>query len=311
VSYTHGLLKEKGLLALTYTRTLEPQSTSSWVLSLRYFFDTITSVAATVGGTGNRNTQGVSLERSIPQGEGVGYALGGGHAGGQGSDGAFGRAFVQVNAANATFGGEYSRASNPEAGVSMSNVFVAGSIGYVGGRVFAARPIEDSFALVRLPELADVPVYANSWYAGKTNADGEVVVNNIGSYYDNFIVFGAKDLPLDYVFPSAEKIISPMTRSGSLVQFAIRKNHAVIGVLVIARDGKQLPLEFREIVLERSGAAIQSFTAHRGEFYADGVEPGEYRVRVKGDPPCAASIKVPDPADAMTDVGIVICDTTQ
>jgi outer membrane usher protein len=188
-------------------------------------------------------------------------------------------------------------------------VFLAGSIGYVDGTVFVARPIEDSFALVRVPDLADVPVYANSWYAGKTNAAGEVVVNNIGSYYDNFIVFGAKDLPLDYVFPTAEKIISPMTRSGSLVQFAIHKNRAVFGILVTSRGGKQVPLEFREIALVRGDATIQSFTARRGEFYVDGVEPGEYRLRADGDPPCAASIKVPDPADAMTDVGTVVCES--
>ena len=40
----------------------------------------------------------------------------------------------------------------------------------VGGSVFAARPVDDSFALVRVPELTGVPVYVNSWYAGKTNA---------------------------------------------------------------------------------------------------------------------------------------------
>jgi outer membrane usher protein len=307
VSYTLGLLDDKGLLSLTYTHTLEPQSTSSWLLSFRYFFNTTTSIAAAVGGTGNHNTQGITLEQSIPQGEGIGYTFSGGHAGG-GSDGTFGRAFVQVNAAHATLGAEYSRASSPDAGASLSNVFLAGSIGYAGGSVFVARPVEDSFAVVRLPDLADVPVYANSWYVGKTNAAGEVVATNIASYYDNFIVFGAKDLPLDYIFPSSEKVISPMTRSGTLVKFAIRKNRAVLGVLVTLSDGKPTPLEFREIVLARGDVVIQSFTARRGEFYADGVEPGEYQLRVTGDPSCAARIKVPDPAEAMTDLGTVVCE---
>ena len=309
-SYTLGMFEQKGLLSLSYTRTLEPQSTSTWLLSFRYYFDAITSVAAAIGGTRNQNTQGISLERSVPQGEGVGYTLTAGHAGGNGSDGTFGRAFVQVNAANATFGGEYSRASSPEAGVSLSNVFLAGSIGYTGGSLFAARPVEDSFALVRLPGLADVPVYANSWYAGKTNAAGEVVATNISAYFDNFIVFDAKDLPLEYVFATPEKVISPMTRSGTLVQFAIRKNHAVVGTLVALRDGKPVPLEFREIALVRGDVVIQSFTARRGEFYAENVEPGEYQLRVNADPLCTAHIKVPDPADAMTDVGTVVCEST-
>ena len=308
VSYTLGVLREKGLVALNYSRTLEPQSTSAWLLSFRYFFDTTTSVVAAVGGTRNRNTQAVSLEQSIPQGEGVGYAFTAAHASGDGSDGAFGRAFVQVNAAHATFGGEYSRASNATAGASQSNVFLAGSIGYVGGTVFAARPVEDSFALIKLPGLPDVPVYANSWYAGKTNAAGEVVATNINSYYDNFINFSARDLPLDYIFPTLEKVISPMTRSGTLVQFDVRKNYAVVGVLVTMRDEKLVPLEFVEITLERGDTVIQSFTARRGEFYTEGVEPGVYRLRAAGDMPCVASIKVPDPAAAMTELGNVVCE---
>jgi outer membrane usher protein len=218
---------------------------------------------------------------------------------------------VQVNAANATFGGEYSRASSPDAGVSLSNVFLAGSLGSVGGSWFAARPVEDSFALVSLPDMADVPVYANSWYAGKTNAKGEVVATNISSYYDNFISFAARDLPLDYVYPTSEKVISPMIRSGTLVQFAIRRNRAVFGTLVAVRDGKPVPLEFREIALARGDAVIQSFTARRGEFYAEGVEPGEYLLRANVDPACAARIKVPDPAEAITDVGTVVCEAAR
>jgi outer membrane usher protein FimD/PapC len=153
-----------------------------------------------------------------------------------------------------------------------------------------------------------VPVYANGWYAGKTDDRGEVVATNIASYFDNFISFDAKDLPLDYVFPSAEKVISPPTRSGTLVAFEIKKNHAVFGALVALRDGQRIPLEFREISLTRGEAVIRAFTARRGEFYVDSVEPGEYLLRTDDEPVCNASITVPSPAEAMTDVGAVVCE---
>jgi outer membrane usher protein FimD/PapC len=307
LTYTRGLLDGKALFSANYTRTMEPQSTSLWLVSLRYFFDSDTSLVASAGGTTHPSTQSqsLSLEKAVPQGEGVGYTLTGGHFHAD-SDGAFGRAFVQANAAHVTVGADYARASPSQAGPGLSQVFVAGSIGAVGGSVFAARPVTDSFALIRLPELRDVPVYANGWYAGKTDARGEVVATNIASYYDNFIAFGTRELPLEYVFPSSEKVISPPTRSGTLVAFEIRKNHAVFGAVVESR--KRTALEFRELTLTRGDTVIRAFTARRGEFYVEGVTPGAYQLRVEGEIPCTARITVPDPAEAMTDVGTVLCE---
>lgn len=307
-SYTLGMLAGKGLLSLSYARTLEPQASYVWLLSLRYYFDPLNSVVAAVGGSRDANTQSVSLERSTPQGEGIGYSLTGGHAGGGEGSGAFGHAFVQANAAHASFTAEYQRASNPAAGPGLASVSIAGSVGAVGGSLFLARPVTDSFALIRVPGLAGVPVYANGWYAGKTDAAGEVVATDIASYYDNFVSFGAKELPLDYVFETSEQVISPPLRSGTLVSFEIRKNHAVLGVLVELRDGKRLPLEFGEITLRRGAKVIRSFTARRGEFYAEGVEPGTYELRLEASPACSARFVVPDPAAAMTDVGTLACE---
>jgi outer membrane usher protein FimD/PapC len=108
------------------------------------------------------------------------------------------------------------------------------------------------------------------------------------------------------VFPTSEKVISPPTRSGTLVAFEIRKNHAVFGTLLESR--KRSPLEFREITLTRGDAVIRAFTARRGEFYVEGVTPGTYQLRIEGDAPCTARVTVPDPAEAMMDVGTVLCE---
>jgi len=288
LNYTRSVFDGKGLLALNYIRTQEPQSSNTWLLSLRYFFDSSNSIVAELGGGQGINTQALSLERSIPQGEGLGYTFTAGHFGGDNSDGAFGRAFVQANAAHATMGAEYSRASRPEAGPGLSGVFLAGSIGSVGGSFFAARPVEDSFALIRVPELKEVPLYTNGWYAGKTDASGEVVATNIASYYDNFIAFRASDLPLDYIFPSSEIVISPNNRSGTLVTFDIRKNRAVYGALVEMRDGIRMPLEFREISLKHGRCACAHRASRRVLCRRGGgwqLSPG-----VDGKSPCSATL---------------------
>jgi outer membrane usher protein FimD/PapC len=306
LSYTLGVLGTRGLLAVNYLRTFEPVSSNLVLLSFRYYFDRETSAIGALGSGNGTSTQSLSLQRNVPLGEGLGYDFTAGHAGGDDS-GAFGRAFMQLNAAHAQVGAEYTRA--PGSGTGQANVFVAGSIGAVGGSVFAARPVLDSFALVRITDLPNVPVYANGWFAGTTNDSGEVVATNINAYYDNFIVFGTRDLPLDYVFPSAERVISPPARSGTLVAFEIRRTRAVFGVLAELRDGRPAPLEFRELTLTRDAEVIKGFTARRGEFYVEGVEPGVYTLRLGGATPCSATVRVPEEAEAIIDVGTLICAT--
>ncbi len=307
VTYSRGMLQNRGLLTFNYVRTMEPQTSNTWQLSFRYFFDLTTSLIASVGGSGSGNSQALTLQRIVPQGEGVGYELTAGRFDGDAPDAMFGRAFVQANAAHVTLGAEYARASRAEAGPGLARLFVSGSLGAVDGRFFVARPVQDSFAVVSTSGLEGVPVYANGWYAGKTNASGEVVATNLASYYDNFISFGTRELPLDYVFESAEKVISPPTKSGTMVSFAVRKNRAIVGRLLGMLDGTSVPLEFREIVLQRGDTTIKNFTARRGEFYIDGIDPGVYVLRQEAGMLCTARIEIPESAEPVTDVGTVIC----
>ncbi len=305
-SYTLPVLGARGLVALTYLRTLSPFTNDLALLSFRYYLDRLTSAIGAVGIGRDTNTQSLSLQRTIPQGEGFGYDATAGRSGGNGGVGTIGRAFVQVNAAHAEFGAEYERWSRGDVR-GRSNAFVAGSIGAVGGSVFAARPVLDSLALVRIPGLAGVPVFANGWLAGTTNDAGEVVATNINAYYDNYLAFGTRDLALDYVFPSADAVIAPSRRSGSLVTFDVRRMHALIGVVVEVQGAASLPLEFRELTLSRGDKVIKGFTARRGEFYLEGVEPGEYLLRLGGRTPCTATVRVPETAAAMADIGTVSC----
>ncbi len=153
------------------------------------------------------------------------------------------------------------------------------------------------------------PVYANGWLAGRTDADGEVIATNITSYYDNFITFGASELPLDYVFATSSRVISPPSRSGTLVAFEVKKNRAIYGALVRMRGNVASPLEFRELTVTRDAQVMHSFTGRRGEFYLEGVEPGGYELRPDGEPDCVAKVIVPEAGESMLDVGTVFCST--
>jgi len=308
LAWTKSLLGTRGLLSVNYVRTIEPQTAYTWLLSFRYYFDQLTSVAAAVGGSGNGSTQAITLSRTVPQGEGVGYEVTAGRFDSDAPDGMFGRGFVQWNTPYASVGGEYAKASRPEAGSGLTRLFVAGSIGGVGGRWFASRPVLDSFALVSVPDLPNVPVYSNGWLAGTTDRNGEIVATNIASYYDNFLSFSPRDVSLDYVFPTSEIVISPSARSGSLVTFDVHRNYGFYGSLVAQRAGTATPIEFAELVIRGAGKTIQGFTARRGEFYVDGLTPGTYVLEVTGAAPCRATLTVEAAAQGMRNVGAVTCE---
>lgn len=306
VNFTRSLLQNRGLLALGYTEILRPTPVRVWGVSLRYFFDAATSAVAGAGHDPRGSFQALALQQTTPQGQGVGYEV---SATRTGADAAYtlGRGFVQVNAAHAEFGAEYQRATLGDAAGQRSRAFVAGSVGVVDGVVFAGRPVADSLALIRVATLPQVPVYVNGWRAGDTNARGEVVATNLASYYDNIISFGDRDVPLDYVYSAAERVISPPLRSGTLVEFEVKRINAVFGRLLNAQSRGGAPLEFRELRLTRDGGSLPGFTGRRGEFYVEGVQPGTYRLDLQGEPACAVSLEIPQ-ATGLIDIGTVRCE---
>jgi outer membrane usher protein FimD/PapC len=306
VNHTYSLWQGRGLMTLGYTEILQPGRARIWGLSLRYFYDTVTSVVAGVGGDGRGPFQALALQQTTPPGQGLGYELSATHSE---ADPAYtlGRAFVQVNAAHAEFGAEYQRATRTDAAGERSRAFVAGSLGWVDGVPFAARPVADSLAVIRVPALPQVPVYVNGWTAGETDARGQVVATNLASYHDNVISFGDRDVPLDFVYSASERVISPPLRSGSLVQFDVQKVSAVFGRLLDGAAPGGTALEFRELRLTRDGQSLAGFTGRRGEFYVEGVQAGEYLLHVEGKPPCTTRFTVPE-ISGLIDIGVVRCE---
>jgi hypothetical protein len=92
------------------------------------------------------------------------------------------------------------------------------------------------------------------------------------------------------------------------VAFNLKKSRAIVGTLVRLVDGQWKAVEFRELRLVRGNEETKGFTARRGEFYMENIEPGSYQLRLDGEPGCTASFVVP-PLDALvTDLGRVTCE---
>jgi outer membrane usher protein FimD/PapC len=305
VGYNMSLFGGRGVLTLGYTKNwgLIDDWTSSVVF--RYLFDRDYSAVASAVRAGDSRSQALSFEKTVPLGEGFGFSVGPGRVETPAGTSILSNAYGQYNGRYAMLQGRYQGSSNDNVTRGLAEVTVASGIGYVQDRFFVSRPLTDSFAVVKVGDVPDVPVRANGYLMGTTDERGEVVVSPMLSFYDNFLGFDQRAVPLDYVFTSSRVVVSPAFRSGSFLAFDVKKNRAVLGRLEQEVKQQRVPIEFRELKVTRAGVETRAFTGRGGEFYIEALDPGEYVLRVEADPACVATIRVTDAA--LTDFGAVLC----
>lgn len=323
VGYNTSFFRGRGLLTLGYTKNWGLIDQWLGSVTFRYFLDRDYSVVASATRAGSVKSQSLSLEKTTPVGEGYGFSIGPGRIESPQGTSTLANAYGQYNGRYAAVLARYVGSSNDRVDRGLAEISVASGVGYVPGRFFVSRPLTDSFAVVKVGDVADVPVTANGQFMGTTDEQGEVVVSPMISFYDNYISFEQRAVPLDHNFSSSRLIVSPAFRSGSYLKFDVKKQRAVLGRLEQEIDGKRVAIEFRELKAIRAGVDrasweaqygprffIQSFTAKGGEFYIEQLEPGEWTLQVEGDLACVATIQVPKTEEALTDLGAVLCKPT-
>lgn len=319
IGYSASFLGGRAILTLGYTKNSGLIDDWTGTVVFRYLFGKDYSAVASAVRAGNSNSQTISFEKTVPRGEGFGFTIGPGRAESPAGTATLANGFAQYNGRYAALVGRYQGSSNGRVTHGLAEVSVASGIGYVPGRLFISRPLIDSFAVVKVGDVPGVPVLANGQFQGTTDESGEVVVSPMISFYDNYLSFDRHAVPLDFIFKRSDKVVSPAFRSGSYLEFDVKKNRAVLGRLEREVKGKRVPVEFRELKVTRAGVDvrawealygpdyfIQSFTAKGGEFYIEQLEPGEWQLEVK-DPACVATIKMPKTEEALTDLGVVLC----
>jgi outer membrane usher protein len=324
VGYSVSLLGSRAILTLGYTKNSGLINDWTGSVVFRYLFGRDYSAVASAVRAGNSKSQAVSFEKTVPRGEGFGFIIGPGRAESPQGTTTLANAYGQYNGRYAALLARYQGSSNDRVTRGLAEVSVASGIGYLQDRFFVSRPLTDSFAVVKVDDLPDVPVFANGQLQGTTDERGEVVVSPMISFYDNYLSFDRRAVSLDYVFTSSRKVVSPAFRSGSYIAFDVKKNRAVLGRLEHEVKGRRVPIEFRELKVMRTGVDvrswealygprffIQSFTAKGGEFYIEQLETGEWMLQVETDPACVATIQVPQTDEALTDLGAVLCAPAQ
>jgi outer membrane usher protein len=260
---------------------------------------TTTTVSAASDRTGA--SVGVDTQKPLPVGVGYGYharaetGTPGSVAGALRYQGRFGRYELRRD----VFGGQ-----------GTTSASVAGSVVAIGGDLYASRPVQQSFALLRVPGVAGVRGFASNQEVGRTNKAGNLLVPDLQAYYGNLLNISDTDIPLDYSIGGVRQTIAPPYRGGALVVFPVQVLRRVTGSIQIgAAPAGRVPRD-GELSVTPAGAdaPVTSPVGADGAFYFENLPAGRHPAIVRDSAgACAFVLEVPASIDPLTDLGTVQC----
>ncbi|MDR6889822.1 MULTISPECIES: fimbria/pilus outer membrane usher protein [Variovorax] len=221
---------------VSLNQNLDDRRERSLFVGFTWVLDGNVTASAGLQREGNRNVYTADAQSSTP-GEGgfgwrAGLRQGGGQNGGQAEIdylGRYGRAMAGISVLGDT---RYAYAG------------ATGSIVFMGGQPFAARRIDDAFAVVSTDGIAGVPVRLENRDIGTTDGNGMLLVAPLRAYQNNQLSIDPMQLPADVRIERVKTVATPSDRAGTLVRFGITPISAA-ALILVDEAGKPLPLGSR------------------------------------------------------------------
>lgn len=181
-----------------------------------------------------------------------------------------------------------------------------GAIVLMGGHAFAARRIDDSFALVTTEGTPDIPVLLENRRTGVTDSNGLLLVSRLNAYQDNRLAIDPIDLPADERVQRVETIVAPSDRAGVVVRFPVKRVRAASAILVDA-GGQPLPVG----ATVSTGDSAPAIVGYDGLVYLDNLQGGDtlLDVTLPGGAHCRTTLSYPAHARDLPELGPLTCRT--
>ncbi len=144
----------------------------------------------------------------------------------------------------------------------------------MGGRLFATRPLHESFALVDVG-MADVGLTFQGREQARTDAKGQALLVGLQPYNTNSVRLYPSDLPISAEIDSLEQVVVPRLRSAVKLSFPVRSGRAAL-VTVLLHDGQPAPAGAE---IERVGDARRFPVGRGGQAFLTGLL-GEQMLRL-------------------------------
>lgn len=203
-----------------------------------------------------------------------------------------------------------------QAGISSSNDSYStyasgtGALVMMGGGLFAARQINDGFAVVSTEGIANVPVLLQNNVIGTTNNRGLLLISPLNAYQENKIAIDPMDLPADLRIDKVNIEATPTDRAGVLVSFGIATARSA-SVILTDSDNQPLPLG-SQVQLLTNKDAPSAIVGFDGEVYLDTLdEHNVLTVMTPSNDSCTVSFDYHKQGDDIPLIGPLICQKVE
>ena len=292
-----------------YNHDINDSANNSASIGASFSLDRNISLNSSVQHTDDRNDFVADVSQSAPGAGGLGWRAQVRHSidssidsnnnsGGLAELNYLGR-YGQVQAGLSSYDGNYSTFASG-----------TGSLVIMGGGLFAARQINDGFAVVSTDGVADVPVLLQNNVIGTTNSRGLLLISPLNAYQENKIGIDPMDLPADLRIDEVAIEATPTDRAGTLVNFKLTP---VRSASIILKDSESQPIEIgsqvRLITKKDAPSAIVGFD---GEVYLDTLdEQNTLEVSTPFGDICTVSFDYYKQGDDIPLIGPLVCQKVQ
>jgi outer membrane usher protein len=278
MSYSRSLAK-KVQFSASWSSSWGTSSSTNFFAGLTFLPMNDLTASATLQASPDNNKETISIQKSLPVGEGIGYLATLDRE--RTRDRTLLRAnpFFQLNGPYGSYSAEVRGESDQQNGRITGNyqISAAGSLVYAGGHIGLSRPVSGSFAIVQIEGLPAAAVMLNNQEVATTNANGMAYIPNLQSYQENRIAFDDRHIPANYLIKRYSAIVTPGLYGGECIYFPVAKIQGY-GGRILAQGG--LPLEFAKVTLRGMGKVVTFRTLSGGEFYFENlVDIGDETVK--------------------------------
>jgi outer membrane usher protein len=189
-------------------------------------------------------------------------------------------------------------------GTVVATAQAEGAIAVMGGGIFFTNRIDDAFAVINVGA-PNVNVLHENRPAGKTNAQGQILIPSLASYQKNNIAIDPQDLPLDADAPVTQTQVTPAHRGGVVVNLDVKTEAKGALVVLHGKDGKVLsPGSSGKL----EGGSEPFVVGYDGRAYVKGLVANNTVVVTHAGGQCRASFPYTPDKTAQVSIGPVVCE---